>query len=68
MLIFVVEARKTRHNTGHHKHCTCGDADVDVGQCWHVASPGEESIAHLNRNRQKYIGKKSIQKAKFAAC
>lgn len=29
---------------------TCGDVDVDVWQCGQVASPCEESIAHLNKN------------------
>lgn len=32
---------------------TCGYAYVDVWQRGQVASPGEESIAHLNKNREE---------------
>lgn len=32
---------------------TCRDADVDVGQRGQVASPGEESIGHLNENEDE---------------
>lgn len=32
---------------------TCWDADVDVGQRGQVASPGEESIGHLNKNKDE---------------
>lgn len=41
---------------------TCGDADVDIRQRGQVASPGEETVAHLNKRKMKI---NSMQKRAF---